>query len=165
MFWDNLSYQWDLRVLSFNDDAQHAFLASLGLGELHWDQLTVGLVVAASSWSRALALWLARPRGEADPAAAALGAVLPAHRGSRSAARGCGGTARLYRARGARISLRRRSRSGEIGRLFAAPRYGRSAKAEIFALRQAIHRIGSLRARAKTTVAQAALIVSRTLPA
>jgi hypothetical protein len=34
LVWDAVNYQWDLRVLNFDQDSQRTFLASVGLGKL-----------------------------------------------------------------------------------------------------------------------------------
>jgi protein-glutamine gamma-glutamyltransferase len=69
LFWANLTFQWDMHVLNYNEKQQHAFLAGVGLGNWQYRQIFVGLVVAVLAFLAALALWLARPpRSPRDPA-------------------------------------------------------------------------------------------------
>ena len=37
--WDSINYQWDLRVLNFDEDSQRSFLFALGLGQRDLNQL------------------------------------------------------------------------------------------------------------------------------
>ncbi|MCE9612032.1 MAG: DUF3488 and transglutaminase-like domain-containing protein [Chthoniobacter sp.] len=60
--WDNLSYQWDLRVLGFDDDSQRSVLANLGLGNFRWAEITFTLLVGSSLLLSALGLWQTRVR-------------------------------------------------------------------------------------------------------
>jgi transglutaminase-like putative cysteine protease len=69
LVWDNLKYQWDLRVLNYDEESQQTFFAILGLGDLPplanviW--LTIGVVLTAGL----LGLWLRRPQHHSvDPA-------------------------------------------------------------------------------------------------
>lgn len=58
--WDSINYQWDLRVLNFDEEEQHAFLTQLGVGG-RWTELagwSAGIVMVVFG---ALALWLRRP--------------------------------------------------------------------------------------------------------
>ena len=58
--WDGINYQWELRVLNFDEDTQHAFLSQLGF-DGRWTEVagwSAGLVMALLG---ALSLWLRRP--------------------------------------------------------------------------------------------------------
>src|SRR5690606_8640312 len=39
LIWDGLNYQWDLRVLNFDEETQRSFLYSLGLGTVAWPEI------------------------------------------------------------------------------------------------------------------------------
>ena len=68
LVWDNLSYQWDLHVLSFDGDGQKSFLATLGFGDFRWLEMTLAQVVGAALLLGVLGLWQRRPRRvAADP--------------------------------------------------------------------------------------------------
>ncbi len=58
--WDSLNYQWDLRVLNFNEDEQQEFLALFGLrGE--WSEILLWQAIGVMLVLGALWLWLRRP--------------------------------------------------------------------------------------------------------
>lgn len=59
--WDNLSYQWDLRVLNFDDDNQQLFFALIGLSQVDWLALVTWNVTSAAGLLALLALWFSRP--------------------------------------------------------------------------------------------------------
>lgn len=68
LVWDNLNYQWDLRVLGFDEDSQRTFFSSVGLGDFRWAELTVTLFTGTALLLGALGLWQRRPgRPPADP--------------------------------------------------------------------------------------------------
>lgn len=69
LVWDNLSYQWDLRVLNFDEEAQRPILAMLGLEGARFMDLVVIAVVACGVVLGAMALLLRgfAARGEASP--------------------------------------------------------------------------------------------------
>ncbi len=62
LVWDNLSYQWDLHVLSFDGDGQQSFLATLGFGNFRWWEMTLTLLVGTALLLGVLGLWQRRPR-------------------------------------------------------------------------------------------------------
>ncbi len=69
-YWDNVSYQWNLRVLAYDQDGQQSFFSSLGLGWLHPSLLLLGLALLSGIVLGVLWLWLRRaphPRPR-DPA-------------------------------------------------------------------------------------------------
>lgn len=59
--WDNLSYQWDLRVLNFDEDNQQLFFALIGLSQVDWPALVTWNVTSAAGLLALLALWFSRP--------------------------------------------------------------------------------------------------------
>jgi hypothetical protein len=58
--WDSLNYQWELRVLNFDQDDQHAFFAQLGLDE-RWPEIAGWTIALTLALLGALSLWLRRP--------------------------------------------------------------------------------------------------------
>lgn len=62
LVWDNLSYQWDLRVLGFDDESQRQVLASLGFGDFPWAAITLTLLGSTALLLGALGLWQSRAR-------------------------------------------------------------------------------------------------------
>jgi transglutaminase-like putative cysteine protease/uncharacterized protein (DUF58 family) len=69
MLWDNLNYQWDVRVVAFDEDAQFEFLAFVGLKDLPRPFLLVGIFSVASLLLGGAGLWLRRvTRPKRDPA-------------------------------------------------------------------------------------------------
>jgi hypothetical protein len=67
--WDSLNYQWDLRILNFDEEAQNNFLLSLGLGSMSWVGIFLWLLLAVALFAAALAYLLRRPRGDVDKVA------------------------------------------------------------------------------------------------
>ena len=64
--WDSVNYQWDLRVLNFDQEAQHSFLFSLGLGSTSWTEIFIWLLVATAAFVAVLSLWLRKPAAALD---------------------------------------------------------------------------------------------------
>jgi hypothetical protein len=65
--WDSLNYQWDLRVVNFDEDNQRTLLTQLGFDAAGLQPVIVGLVLLG-----VLAWWLRRPgRAPLDEAGAA----------------------------------------------------------------------------------------------
>lgn len=60
MLWDNLNYQWDVRVVAFDEDAQFEFLAYVGLKDLPRPLLLVGIFSATFVILGLAGLWLRR---------------------------------------------------------------------------------------------------------
>jgi hypothetical protein len=60
MLWDNLNYQWDVRVVAFDEDAQFEFLAYVGLKDMPRPLLLLGIFSAASLLLGGAGLWLRR---------------------------------------------------------------------------------------------------------
>jgi transglutaminase-like putative cysteine protease len=46
LLWDSINYQWDLRVLNFDEETQRNFLFSLGLGTASWPEILIWVIVA-----------------------------------------------------------------------------------------------------------------------
>lgn len=68
--WDNLNYQWDLRVVSYDEDAQFEFLAWAGLQNTpEWLRLA-GVLLAGTIALGAAAFWLRRTTRPASDAVA-----------------------------------------------------------------------------------------------
>jgi protein-glutamine gamma-glutamyltransferase len=68
MIWDNLNYQWDARVVAFDEDAQFEFLAYIGLKNLPRPVLLLGIFSVASLLLGGAGLWLrgvTRPKRDA----------------------------------------------------------------------------------------------------
>jgi len=64
--WDTVNYQWDLRVLNFDQEAQHSFLLALGLGSTSWTEIFIWILVAAAAFVAALGLWQRHPVAAGD---------------------------------------------------------------------------------------------------
>jgi len=66
LVWDSINYQWDLRVLNFDEEAQHNFLFALGLNTASWAEIFIWIFVAVAVFVATLSFWLRRPRAKAD---------------------------------------------------------------------------------------------------
>ena len=65
--WENLNHGWQTRVLGYQSERQQAWLRQL-FGQVNWQQIGVGLVLALVLMMGVLALWLIRPwRNRPDP--------------------------------------------------------------------------------------------------
>jgi hypothetical protein len=64
--WDSVNYQWDLRVLNFDQEAQRSFLFSLGLGSTSWSEILIWVMVVTAGFVAVLSLWLRQPTGAVD---------------------------------------------------------------------------------------------------
>jgi transglutaminase-like putative cysteine protease len=58
LLWDSINYQWDLRVLNFDEETQRSFLFSLGLGSVSWPEILIWVGAAIALLLAILALWL-----------------------------------------------------------------------------------------------------------
>ncbi len=67
--WDNISYQWDLRVLNFDEDTQRSFFLMIGVGAMDLTSLSVFLAVVVILVVSTLALLLRQPKRQAESAA------------------------------------------------------------------------------------------------
>lgn len=74
--WDSLNYQWDLRVLNFDEDSQRTFLMFIGLGRSmvsgtwEFSALITWLVLVSVALLCVVALWVTRAETpHRDPAA------------------------------------------------------------------------------------------------
>lgn len=61
LLWDSINYQWDLRVLNFDEDAQRDFLVTLGLGAASWSEIIVWVAIVIALILVAISWWLRRP--------------------------------------------------------------------------------------------------------
>jgi len=74
LVWDNLSYQWDLRVMNYDTDEQRTLLATLGLAGHDWNRLLFGLGAIIAILLGAIGLFITRPsRRQEDPAVQCFG--------------------------------------------------------------------------------------------
>ena len=68
--WDSVNYEWDLRVLNFDEENQRTFLYALGLRDGQWPQILGGAAVVVAICLALLSLALRRPgRAHADSVA------------------------------------------------------------------------------------------------
>ena len=66
--WDNVRYQWDLRVVNYDEDAQQTFFNIAGLGDFAPPVIVLWIAIGALFLFGVLAWWLGRPRREGvDP--------------------------------------------------------------------------------------------------
>jgi transglutaminase-like putative cysteine protease len=61
LLWDSLNYQWDLRVLTFDEEAQRSFFALIALSHLDWPSLAAWNLTGSLFILALLALWFGRP--------------------------------------------------------------------------------------------------------
>ena len=59
--WDNVNYQWDLRILGFDEDSQRTALATLGFGGFAWMETLAWVVAVIALILGSIALWQRRP--------------------------------------------------------------------------------------------------------
>lgn len=69
--WDSLNYQWDLRILNFDEEAQTNFLLSLGLGNTSWVTILLWVLLVTAMFVAILTFLLRRPRRGVDKVAEA----------------------------------------------------------------------------------------------
>jgi len=62
MMWDNLNYEWDARVLKYDEDEQRTVLTRIGLGDLRGFTFVTGLALAGIVAVALLAILLRIPR-------------------------------------------------------------------------------------------------------
>ncbi|MEA3208421.1 MAG: protein-glutamine gamma-glutamyltransferase [Chthoniobacter sp.] len=60
MAWDSINYQWDLRVLNFDEDNQRSFLATIGFGDERWLEALAWAAAGIALALIGIALWLRR---------------------------------------------------------------------------------------------------------
>ncbi len=69
LMWDQLTYQWDLRVLNYDEGRQRGLISSIGLAAWRPDQFGLALILAGAVFVGGAMLWLAHVRrGSLDPA-------------------------------------------------------------------------------------------------
>ncbi len=59
--WDSINYQWELRVLNFDEESQRTFLVVLGFPPNPWASVLAVTAAAIASVLGLIALWLRRP--------------------------------------------------------------------------------------------------------
>ncbi len=59
--WDNVNYQWDLRILGFDEDNQQAAFATLGFGGFAWLEIFLWLAAVIALILGSIGLWQRRP--------------------------------------------------------------------------------------------------------
>lgn len=146
LLWDSVNYQWDLRVLNYDEDTQRNFLFSLGLGAVSWPEIAIWSAVAISMILSLLTIWMRRrQQPTADPVSQAYArfcrileraglhrepAEGPVHFGERAATH--------FAAQAAPIS--------EVTQLYIQLRYGPGpdTKRDARPLLQAVHRLPRL---------------------
>jgi protein-glutamine gamma-glutamyltransferase len=66
--WDSINYEWDLRILNFDQENQRNFLSIIGLRDFKWPQTFGGALLSILILLALFALLLRRPgRRRADP--------------------------------------------------------------------------------------------------
>ena len=66
--WDNVKYQWDLRVVNYDEDAQRTLFSITGLGDFSPPAIALWIAIGALFLCAILAWWLTRPaRERVDP--------------------------------------------------------------------------------------------------
>ncbi|MCC6135473.1 MAG: DUF3488 and transglutaminase-like domain-containing protein [Candidatus Contendobacter sp.] len=121
--WDALNTIWNEWVLAYGPDRQKEFLSGLGFGPLDWGDMTVAMVIALSSFGLLFAGLRWRSRWVRDPVARAWQrfCVRLARRGlARSAHEGPLAFAERVAIQRPELAMR----ASEIGKLYAALRYG-----------------------------------------
>ena len=63
LFWDRISYQWDLRIVSYDDSSQRSTLTLFGLERFSPPMIVFWLVTGIVFVLSLIGLWLARSRG------------------------------------------------------------------------------------------------------
>ena len=61
LVWDDVNYQWDLRVLGYDEDTQRNVLAGLGFGDFGWLETGVWVAVVIALLLGSIGLWQRRP--------------------------------------------------------------------------------------------------------
>ena len=61
LVWDNVNYQWDLRILGFDEESQRAFLADLGFGGFRWVEMGISVSIVIALLLGGIGLWQRRP--------------------------------------------------------------------------------------------------------
>ena len=59
--WDNVNYQWDLRILGFDEDHQRSALATLGFGGFGWVEKSLWVAIVLALLLGSIGLWQRRP--------------------------------------------------------------------------------------------------------
>jgi len=137
--WEALAHKWNVWVLGYNPDRQRDVLASIGLRNIDWKELTAILFTILGAITVLLALWSFRRLARPDPVQRAWIAFC-AKLGRRGLARAPHEGPRDYASRAAAALPAAADAIRAIGELYVALRYGRDADAP---------RIGELRRRVR----------------
>jgi protein-glutamine gamma-glutamyltransferase len=125
MLWDSLAYQWDLRVLNFDEEHQRAFLALIGIGNWRWNELLLAIGIIALLVLAALAFWLRRPRGLRRDRAGAWFARFLRKMAAAGVPREPWEGPRAFAERAAQVHPDHAARIREIGAIYSDLRYGK----------------------------------------
>ncbi len=137
--WEALAHKWNVWVLGYNPDRQRDVLASIGLRNIDWKELTAILFTILGAITVLLAVWSFRRLARPDPVQRAWIAFC-AKLGRRGVARAPHEGPRDYASRAAAALPSGAEAIRAIGELYIALRYGRDADAP---------RIGELRRRVR----------------
>jgi transglutaminase-like putative cysteine protease len=121
--WDALNTVWNEWVLAYGPDRQKEFLSGLGFGPVDWGEMTVAMTVALSSFGLLFAGLRWRNRWVRDPVARAWQQFC-ARLARRGLARGVHEGPLAFTARVAIHRPELAIPASEIGKLYAALRYG-----------------------------------------
>lgn len=64
LMWDNVKYQWDLRVVNYDEEAQQTLFNFAGLADFAPSIIVLWMAIGTLLVAAALAAWLGRPRRE-----------------------------------------------------------------------------------------------------
>ncbi len=62
LLWNNVNYQWDLRILNYGIPQQQTFLGFIGMGSLMWNEQLLVLIPICLAAVGVIAFWLDRRR-------------------------------------------------------------------------------------------------------
>ncbi len=143
LFWDNLSYQWDLRVLTFNSDAQREFLDLTGIGGWSGMKLLSSVGCVCLALLAVLAFWMRRPGTAGLDRAQRLFARFSQRLARAGVQREPAEGPAAFTARAAAQFPEQAEQIREVGALYTALRYGRAAP-PVRELARAVRRVGKV---------------------
>jgi transglutaminase-like putative cysteine protease len=125
--WDNVNFQWDLRVLGFDEDHQRELFSELGLPHGRWVPSAGWVLVTTAPVLIALGFWLRRTgKRSRDPVVAAWGRFCRALAAD-GVPRAPGEGPRTFTERAAAALPARAEEIRSVGALYIRERYGRDA--------------------------------------